>query len=513
MAKICPKCGREYEGDSCPYCEKPKILVNQEAYEKRKAVYERAQQGGRKGEIRRKGSAGPHRRRKTNVSPIVRKLYTGLDFLYERLLDLIWYLRKFRRKIITAAAVCLLLLICVFAGRGIWSWRHTYLWVFADGVTSQVDGDTLTQVDGNQLTFWSDTGKAYFSDLPDDLADGTIQETAVSEGGQYFAAVVYTAGRNVVCRWKNGDPNGYQRLATESSDVDLCGISDSGALFYLLSTSSEENWAYSGSGFAVYFARSGGSSVRVGIDVTQFHGTPSEGSAIYIKDGDLHFFQSDENGGISDEVIAEYISDLQVPDPVHEGVFTNTNGTVLESGSKYIYRSDGTYWLSDGKSTEKIWDSDASLIFFMSGDKAVYAYDSSGIWTEENGVLVKTTSAAADSTYVWLADSKKLLFTNDQGEVCVLSGRKMEVLMDGLTGAKLSYVEGFRGAAVGTDSSVTLIRPSGETQVLEGAFNAEQVVVFRGNTYAVGEDGQLFVYDKNYSRTSPGSAVRIWIQQ
>ena len=511
MAKICPKCGREYEGDSCPYCEKPKVLVNQEAYEKRRAAYEKAQQrGGRK---RRTGKKKKPSHRITSASPFLRGLNAFLDFLYERLQDLFYYLRKFRKKIFTAAAVCLLLLICVFAVRNIWTYQHTHLWVYADDVTSEADKDTLAEVSDGKVTFWTDTGKAYFSDLPDDLADGTVKETAVSPKGRYFAAAVYLSGKTQVCRWKSGDPNGYQRLATESSEVNLCGISDTGALFYLLNSSSENNWAYSGSGETAYFARSGESAVRININVSQFHGTPSDSSALYIKDGDLHKFTSTADGGINDKVLVSGASDLQVPDLNHEGVYTKTDSAVLRSGDSYIYRADGTYYLADGRKIQKIWDSTASLTFFMKDDTAVYAYDSTGIWTQENGVLVKTTSSAPDSTYVWLAGSKKLLFVNDQGEICLLSGRKFKVLEDSLESVKLSYVTGFNGAAFRAADGVTLISPAEDTQELDGAANADQVVVFRGKTYAVSGEGQLLIYDKKGSRTSPGAALRIWIQQ
>lgn len=515
MAKICPKCGREYEGDSCPYCEKPKILVNREAYEKRRAAYE-SRQDGRKADRRIK-TRRPHKSVRPAASKTQRSLNAVLRVLYERVQDVLYYLRKFavrfRRVILTAAAVCMLLLICVSAGRGIWRYSHTHLWVYDGGVTSQVDGDSLTGVSDGRTTFWSDTGKAYFSVLPADLADETIKSLAVSKSGRYFAAVIYTGGRNVVCRWKSKDPEGYEKIATEDQDVELAGIGDSGALFYLLNPSSETNWAYSGSGATAYFARSGGSSVRVDVGVTQFHGTPESGSAVYIRDGALYQFSSDSRGAITTREIASDASDLQVLQPGTDGVYTQAGGTVLESGSAYIYRTGGTYFLADGSSTEKLWDSGQSLTFFMKGKTPVYAVDGSGIWTEENGVLVRTAGGAVGSTYVWLAGSRKLLFTNEQGEVCMLSGRKMQVPDGSLTGAKLSAVSGYNGAAAQTSLSVYLISASGKVTELPGAGNAGQVAVFRGKTYAAGSDGQLLVFDGGGGVISPGAAVKIWIQQ
>ncbi len=516
MAKICPKCGREYEGDSCPYCEKPKILVNQEAYEKRRAAYERSQDSLNKKNNRRRGRNGRRTKKKPAASKTLRALNAALDFLYEKIQDFLYVLgkfgRRFRKQILTAAAVCLLLLICVSAGRGIWTYTHTHLWVYADGTTSQVESDSLKDVSDGRTTFWSDSGKAYFSALPGDMAGETLKVSAVSENGRYFAAVFYTGGRNVICRWKSGNPDGYEKLATEDVDVELAGIADDGACFYLLNPSSEENWAYSGSGATAYFARASGGSVRVDINVTQFHGTPEDGSAVYIRDGVLYKFSSDSRGAISTTEIAERASDLQVPDPGKTGVYTQAGGTVLRSGSSYIYRSDGTYYISDGRTTEKIWDSTQSLTFFMKGDTAVYAAGTSGIFTEDNGVLVQAADTRADSAYVWIADKKKLLFTDEQGEICMLSGRKLQVLSDSLTGA-MSYVTGFDGAAVMTDSGVYLISLSGEQTQLSGAGNADQVIVFRGKTYAAGSDGQLLIFDRRGNATSPGAAVKIWIQK
>ena len=40
---ICPKCGQEYEGDKCPRCSGPEIIVNNADYLKRRRAYEEKQ--------------------------------------------------------------------------------------------------------------------------------------------------------------------------------------------------------------------------------------------------------------------------------------------------------------------------------------------------------------------------------------------------------------------------------------------------------------------------------------
>ena len=42
---ICPKCGQEYEGDKCPRCNGPEVIVNNADYLKRKRAYEEKQAG------------------------------------------------------------------------------------------------------------------------------------------------------------------------------------------------------------------------------------------------------------------------------------------------------------------------------------------------------------------------------------------------------------------------------------------------------------------------------------
>ena len=44
---ICPKCGQEYTGDSCPRCQGPKIIVNNQEYLQRKMEYEKKQAEGK----------------------------------------------------------------------------------------------------------------------------------------------------------------------------------------------------------------------------------------------------------------------------------------------------------------------------------------------------------------------------------------------------------------------------------------------------------------------------------
>ena len=42
---LCPKCGQEYEGDKCPRCSGPQIIVNNSDYLRRKKAYEEKQAG------------------------------------------------------------------------------------------------------------------------------------------------------------------------------------------------------------------------------------------------------------------------------------------------------------------------------------------------------------------------------------------------------------------------------------------------------------------------------------
>lgn len=42
---LCPKCGQEYEGDKCPRCSGPQIIVNSSDYLRRKKAYEEKQAG------------------------------------------------------------------------------------------------------------------------------------------------------------------------------------------------------------------------------------------------------------------------------------------------------------------------------------------------------------------------------------------------------------------------------------------------------------------------------------
>ena len=59
---ICPKCGQEYEGDKCPRCNGPEVIVNNADYLKRKRAYEEKQAG--------KGSASSDKETSENNTEI-----------------------------------------------------------------------------------------------------------------------------------------------------------------------------------------------------------------------------------------------------------------------------------------------------------------------------------------------------------------------------------------------------------------------------------------------------------
>lgn len=64
---ICPKCGQEYEGDKCPRCNGPEVIVNNADYLKRKRAYEEKQAG--------KGSASSDKKTSENNTADAKKAY------------------------------------------------------------------------------------------------------------------------------------------------------------------------------------------------------------------------------------------------------------------------------------------------------------------------------------------------------------------------------------------------------------------------------------------------------
>lgn len=532
MAKICPKCGREYEGDSCPYCEKPAIFDNSGEYEQRRAAYEKAQQRGAgrrqarrqdaKRAAQRKAAAGKRRTRNADARLIKVRAITGR--LVRTLLTILGVLAAFfkrqKKRIIAAAAAFVLLLLCVSIGSQVYAEGHTYLYSYADGVTSRLEKEALTEISGGQVSVWNEAGKVFFTDLPADFESAPLQSSVASQNGKYFAAVYYMGGKMVVIRFAAGQPDAYEQLAAEPGAVELAGLDDSGTLFFLTTGSTADNWQYSESGYTAYFASSGASPVRIGVELTDFHADPTSSRALYLKDGKLHSFAQAGKGAVRDDILDENASDLQVESVESSGVYTNASGASWNSRSDFIYKSGSTYYTGNGQKRTQIWDSDQSMLFVSRKGKPVLGISSSGIWQKQSGMVIRTAGLSADSTYVWNEEKGTLFFVNEVGEICLIKGNKMNVLTGDFASPKLSQVEGSDDVAFSSGGHVGLIDHKGAATELTGVSSADQIVSFKGTVYAVGENGSLLSFGKNGKAEGSaegsqdyGTSERIWIQR
>lgn len=232
---ICPKCGQEYEGDKCPRCSGPEIIVNNADYLKRRKAYEEKQALD--------GSASSDKQpEKEELLPdeILRRITQGgskaaadaAAKTADRAKRVVKGKKKHIKRII---AVIVVLIFAAAAGFGIYKLaaRKNYILYMSynDKIynVAGLDSELVCSVGDAVFEVGKDT--FYTPSFPSDFNKDNVLQSAASPDGKYFAAVVYDEerGKYSLFVW-NG--SSCVRLAESSREKEIIYVSEKGTVIY-----------------------------------------------------------------------------------------------------------------------------------------------------------------------------------------------------------------------------------------------------------------------------------------
>jgi len=253
---ICPKCGQEYEGDKCPRCNGPEVIVNNADYLKRKRAYEEKQAGKGSASSDKetsdketsdkvdsgKGTAGSKKSVQEEVLPdeMFRRLKeSGSKFAQDAVEKTASQAKKAvkgkKKLIVRIIAAAIVLMLASLAGFGIFklATRKNYvLYMKYNNKIYNVAGiDSKLVCSEDDIVFEADNNSFYMPEFSDEIDKNNIIQKMASNQGKYFTAITYDSmeDKYTLFVWNNSMS---LRLAESSNKKEILYISDKGTIIY-----------------------------------------------------------------------------------------------------------------------------------------------------------------------------------------------------------------------------------------------------------------------------------------
>ena len=243
---ICPKCGQEYTGDSCPRCEEPKIIVNNQEYLQRKMEYEKKQ-----AEVKSASSSdvdeNTARKDKRQVSgeeikpdEVFRKIVdrakqesgnAGRAISRRTSKTKNLSIKMAKRILVVLVAITIAILCAGVITRVVRSNNQT-LYTRYNGKIYNVSGiDSQYVCDYDRAYFKIDGKDFYMPDEPEDVAGRNVILKVASDNGRYYLSEVYDENSNRYTLYLWNSDTSY-KLSENSNKKSVIYLSDDGNVVY-----------------------------------------------------------------------------------------------------------------------------------------------------------------------------------------------------------------------------------------------------------------------------------------
>lgn len=420
---ICPKCGRNIEGNLCPYCDEPQIDDNTDEYLKKKREYEKSLRSFDEEET---------------DAPEDRKTEGG---------------RRIKAKTVV-------IILAVIAAALITALITTHLPKTYHGRVYAVSGGQVTDAaagrEDNTGRIFSSEGKDVYAHLQEpesikNLYGAQLKTYYASEGGGYFALTAYEEDYSLYVWDKKGNVAG---VLNQSDAISVKDVTDSGEIIYSSSPVLNDQWYMGDTSLHIYKARGAeggaltGETRKLCENVQSFLIYENAKTVICLdKNGTL--FSCPDYNVENRRVIAENVTRLLGENGDEDNYFTPDAPcvNVYNSADLIAYLQDGIWTMSDTQGR-------ISLTLGAAGDNARFIYDDSDrmIYRTEGSVLSKSivtdrglrewvnVTASAGEALIWDGSKHSLICETEDGLLLRVSASETATVAEGVAEGSLRRV-------------------------------------------------------------------------
>ena len=493
---ICPKCGQEYEGDKCPRCNGPEVIVNNADYLKRKRAYEEKQAG--------KGSASSDKETSENNTADVknggqeeglpdemfrRLKESGSKFAQDAVEKTASQAKKAvkgkKKLIVRIIAAAIVLMLASLAGFGIFKLaiRKNYvLYMKYNNKIYNVAGiDSKLVCSEDDVVFEADNNSFYMPEFSDEIDKNNIIQKMASNQGKYFTAITYDSmeDKYTLFVWSNSMS---LRLAESSNKKEILYISDKGTIIYKDTQVVNDQGALGQTSLMVCKldkSKDGdvhGVITEVESSLANVYIYSAKNTIIYNSTGNvlytLNYDKDEKKKEISEDAknIYALTSKSSVrysykANPVNqsdkaEGFIYSVNGNCYYHSISSKNTEDMFIGKFNGSGVELIYDKD--YVYVINSGQVSYA----SVKKDVTPVFTVVSKLGGASDYVFLELADTIAAVDENNNLISISSGKVKTIAENITDGSLSIVKN-------TSSELTYIRDN--VQYYKKSLTADEV--------------------------------------
>lgn len=493
---ICPKCGQEYEGDKCPRCNGPEVIVNNEDYLKRKRAYEEKQAG--------KGSASSDKETSENNTADVknggqeevlpdemfrRLKESGSKFAQDAVEKTASQAKKAvkgkKKLIVRIIAAAIVLMLAFLAGFGIFklATRKNYvLYMKYNNKIYNVAGiDSKLVCSEDDIVFEADNNSFYMPEFSDEIDKNNIIQKMASNQGKYFTAITYDSveDKYTLFVWNNSMS---LRLAESSNKKEILYISDKGTIIYKDTQVVNDQGALGQTSLMVSKldkSKDGdvhGVITEVESSLANVYIYSAKNTIIYNSTGNvlytLNYDKDEKKKEISEDakniyaltskssVRYSYKANLVNQSDKAEGFIYSVNGNCYYHSISSKNTEDMFIGKFNGSGVELIYDKD--YVYVINSGQVSYA----SVKKDVTPVFTVVSKLGGASDYVFLELADTIAAVDENNNLISISSGKVKTIAENITDGSLSIVKN-------TSSELTYIRDN--VQYYKKSLTADEV--------------------------------------
>lgn len=498
---ICPKCGQEYEGDKCPRCNGPEVIVNNADYLKRKRAYEEKQTGKGSASSDKetsdkvdsgKGTAGSKKSVQEEVLPdeMFRRLKeSGSKFAQDAVEKTASQAKKAvkgkKKLIVRIIAAAIVLMLASLAGFGIFklATRKNYvLYMKYNNKIYNVAGiDSKLVCNEEDVVFEADNNSFYMPEFSDEIDKNNIIQKMASNQGKYFTAITYDSVKDkyTLFIWNNSMS---LRLAESSNKKEILYISDKGTIIYKDTQVVNDQGALGQTSLMVSKldkSKDGdvhGVITEVESSLANVYIYSAKNTIIYNSTGNvlytLNYDKDEKKKEISEDAknIYALTSKSSVrysykANPVNqsdkaEGFIYSVNGNCYYHSISSKNTEDMFIGKFNGSGVELIYDKD--YVYVINSGQVSYA----SVKKDVTPVFTVVSKLGGASDYVFLELADTIAAVDENNNLISISSGKVKTIAENITDGSLSIVKN-------TSSELTYIRDN--VQYYKKSLTADEV--------------------------------------
>lgn len=493
---ICPKCGQEYEGDKCPRCNGPEVIVNNADYLKRKRAYEEKQAG--------KGSASSDKETSENNTADVknggqeevlpdemfrRLKESGSKFAQDAVEKTASQAKKAvkgkKKLIVRIIAAAIVLMLASLAGFGIFNLatRKNYvLYMKYNNKIYNVAGiDSKLVCSEDDIVFEADNNSFYMPEFSDEIDKNNIIQKMASNQGKYFTAITYDSmeDKYTLFVWNNSMS---LRLAESSNKKEILYISDKGTIIYKDTQVVNDQGALGQTSLMVSKLdkfKDGdvhGVITEVESSLANVYIYSAKNTIIYNSTGNvlytLNYDKDEKKKEISEDakniyaltskssVRYSYKANLVNQSDKAEGFIYSVNGNCYYHSISSKNTEDMFIGKFNGSGVELIYDKD--YVYVINSGQVSYA----SVKKDVTPVFTVVSKLGGASDYVFLELADTIAAVDENNNLISISSGKVKTIAENITDGSLSIVKN-------TSSELTYIRDN--VQYYKKSLTADEV--------------------------------------